>query len=378
MTYLLVLDIFTTTFRLFMKKQIFALLCLLPLLVAKSVAAQPDSLKLAIFDNVVYYDGYAPLVPLKVKDDLYRTNTSYTRQLSVEELNILTKGTVKMQVDLKAACDNYDRIAYVSLLFVERDKTYPNVAKQIEVGRYITPFMDMNKQPNTRPYLWDVTTIGDVLRNKSSYAGYKVYIQMNVFGVPYAAQKQVKGCEGRNDVFVGCLYFNVFPTKDKLKTDYQLNTIAYQDSLSNYKNTDTLGKTTKTYAFKVEKGVKDLQLFIISSNHGANRNGEEYSRRMHYIYLDDKLVFKYIPGESTCEPYRQYNTQSNGIYGKTVKTEEQWQRFSNWCPGAVIPLRKVEVAKLSKGEHKLRIEVPDAKFENKEGVIPFSAYLIGR
>ncbi|RYE41133.1 MAG: hypothetical protein EOP48_24145 [Sphingobacteriales bacterium] len=323
--------------------------------------------------------GYAALVPLKVNNGLYRSNTSYTRRLDSEEaLYILTRGNLSMQVDLKAACDNYDRLAHVSILFVEKGKPHTQVVKQIEIGRYITPFMDRNKQPDVRPYTWDVSAIGDVLRNANALKKYDVYIEMNVFGVPYAAQKQIKGCEGRNDVFIGNLSFTVSPKKDRLKTGFQLITVAHIDTINNYNGTDTLGKTTKTYAFSTKKGWKDLQLYIISSNHGANRNGEEYNRRIHYIYLDEKLILKYIPGESTCEPYRHFNTQSNGIYGKNVKTNEQWQKFSNWCPGAIIPLRKVIISKLNKGNHQLRISVPDAKFENKEGSIPFSAYFIGR
>ena len=361
-----------------MKLKFFALFTIFLWNSIQSKAQPPDSLKLTIFEDVVYFDGYAALVPLSVKEGLFRSNTSYTRQLSSSEIEMLTKGDVKMHVNLNAACDNYDRLADVSLLFVEKGKAYTQAAKQVEIGRYITPFMDMNKQPNVRPYFWEVSAIGDVLRNSSMLKKYDVYIQMNIFGVPYAAQKQIKGCEGKNNVFVGDLYFTIFPAKNKLKTDYQLHTIAYQDSLSNYKSTDTLGKTTKSYTFNTKKELKDLQLYIISSNHGANRNGEEYNRRIHYIYLDNALIFKYIPGESTCEPYRKYNTQSNGIYGKTVKTDEQWQKFSNWCPGAVIPLRKVAISKLKNGTHQLRISVPDAKFENKEGTIPVSAYFIGR
>jgi len=361
-----------------MKIKVLILISLFFSAIAESKAVPADSLQLAIFENVVYYDGYATLVPLKVKEGLFRTNTSYTRQLSAAEISSLSKGEVKMQVNLEAACDNYDRLADVSLLLTEKGKGLTHVVKKVEIARYITPFMDKNKQPNIRPYAWEVDAIGNVLRNKSMIKEYDIYIQMNIFGVPYAAQKQVKGCEGKNDVFVGNLSFTVFPAKEKLKNDYQLKVVAYQDSLSNYKSTDTLGKTTRTYSFKLEKDLKELQLFIISSNHGANRNGEEYNRRIHYIYLDNELLFKYIPGENTCEPYRQYNTQSNGIYGKTVKTDEQWQKFSNWCPGAVIPLRKLAIAKLKKGEHQLRITVPDAKFENKEGTIPISAYIIGR
>lgn len=361
-----------------MKLQILSLLSFLLPFTAQSRVMFPDSLKLTAFENVVYFDGYASLVPLDVKEGIFRSNTSYTRMLSSEEIVNLTKGEVKMQVDLKAACDNYDRLANVSLLFVEKGKALTEVVKKVEIGRYITPFMNMNKQPNIRPYSWDVTAIGNVLRNPSIQKLYDFYIQMNIYGVPYAAQKQVKGCEGRNDVFVGSLFFTVLPTKNKMKTDYQISTVAYQDELNNYKGTDTLGKTTKSYTFKVEKNLKDVQLYLISSNHGANNNGEEYNRRFHYVYLDNELIFKYIPGEKTCEPYRIYNTQSNGIYGKNVKTDEQWQKFSNWCPGALIPLRKVNISKLKKGNHQLRITVPDAKFVDKQGMIPVSAYFIGR
>lgn len=337
-----------------------------------------DSLKVNIFDNVVYYDGYASPVSIPEKEGLIRTNTTYTRQLTEVEITALTKGQVKMQVNLQAACDNYDRLAYVSAFFVEHGKALEQAAKKIELARYITPFMDKNKQPDIRPYLWEMNAIGDILRNEALLKKYDVYIQMYVFGVPYAAQKQVKGCEGRNDVFIGNLSFTVYPSAGKLQKDYVFIPIAYQDSLSNYKSTDTLGKTTRTYQFTSPKTLKNATLQLISSNHGANRGGEEYSRRVHYVYLDNKLIYQYIPGENTCEPYRKYNTQGNGIYGRTPKTDEQWQEFSNWCPGAAIPLREIKGIKLGKGIHQLRISVPDAKFVDKEGTIPVSAYFIGR
>jgi len=358
-----------------------ALLLLLTFCLHLSVFAADklaDSLKINIFENVVYYDGYAARVDMPVKEGLIRTNTTYTRQLTREEITTLTKGQVRMQVDIRAACDNYDRLAYISAFFVEKGKPLDEATKRIELARYITPFMDMNKTPNVRPYVWEMSPIGDMLRNTPLLKKYDVYIQMYVFGVPYAAQKQVKGCEGRNDVFIGNLSFVVYPEVKKQVKDYQFIPVTYQDSLSNYKSTDTLGKTTRTYVFSSPKTLKDVQLRLISSNHGANRGGEEYNRRIHYIYLDDKLIYQYIPGESTCEPYRKYNTQNNGIYGRAPKTDEQWQAFSNWCPGAAIPLREIKGIKLNKGIHRLRISIPDAKFADKEGVIPVSAYFMGR
>jgi hypothetical protein len=87
-----------------MKLKLFALFTIFLWTSVPSKASQPDSLKLAIFEDVIYFDGYAALVPLTVKEGLFRSNTSYTRQLSSTEIATLTKGTVKMQVNLKAAC----------------------------------------------------------------------------------------------------------------------------------------------------------------------------------------------------------------------------------------------------------------------------------
>jgi hypothetical protein len=83
----------------------------------------------------------------------------------------------------------------------------------------------------------------------------------------------------------------------------------------------------------------------------------------------------YTPGEPTCEPYRIYNTQGNGIYGATPKTNAEWQSFSNWCPGAKIPIRKIDVGSLTTGNHTFRISVPTAVFNGGEGYFPISLYL---
>ena len=333
-----------------------------------------DTLSIEVFKDVVYYDGYAAPVNISVADGLIRTNTSYMRKLSSQEKKELTHGNIKLSVNLKAACDNYDRLASVSLVFTPKGSQPDQRSGAIEIARYITPFMDKNKTPSVRPYTWDGAEVNAAFKSALAMGNTDIFIKMDVFGVPYAAQKQVKGCEGRNDVFIGNLTLQIVKASGKYQK-LKLLPVAYQDSINNYKGTDTLGTTTRKYQFSVDQSLKQATIHLITSNHGANRNGEEYSRRLHLVYLDDKLIFSYTPGETSCEPYRQYNTQSNGIYGKTVKTEEQWQRFSNWCPGAKIPIREINLDKLSKGKHQLMIRVPDAKFENKEGVIPVSMYI---
>jgi hypothetical protein len=151
--------------------------------------------------------------------------------------------------------------------------------------------------------------------------------------------------------------------------------------LNNYQAgaSDAIGTTIRTIAFNLPTDIADSSFYLITSNHGANTGGEEYNRRRHYIYLDDFTtnILNYRPGEPTCEPYRVYNTQPNGIYGSTPRTDAAWQSFSNWCPGYNIPIRKLDRGTLSAGTHNFRISVPGAQFVNGEGYFPISLYLQG-
>ena len=96
---------------------------------------------------------------------------------------------------------------------------------------------------------------------------------------------------------------------------------------------------------------------------------------------DDKyklILFNgYKPGGKSCEPFRVYNTQSNGIYGSEVRTESEWTSWNNWCPGDIIPIRVFDLGDLQAGIHTFKIEVPDAKFVGAQGEIPTSAYVQG-
>jgi hypothetical protein len=56
----------------------------------------------------------------------------------------------------------------------------------------------------------------------------------------------------------------------------------------------------------------------------------------------------------------------------------EWQSFSNWCPGDVIDIRRIDLGAVSAGEHKFMITVPNAVFANREGNFPLSVYLHGK
>jgi hypothetical protein len=56
----------------------------------------------------------------------------------------------------------------------------------------------------------------------------------------------------------------------------------------------------------------------------------------------------------------------------------EWQSFSNWCPGDVIDIRRIDLGAVAAGDHKFMITVPTAVFANREGNFPLSVYFHGK
>lgn len=334
-----------------------------------------------IIDKAVFYDGYAKKVNdtlpsglLRLRNDLVTTKISGTQLDRVfDDLTI--------RITIGARCDNYDRIGSVNLAFVPKNALsyHPDSVQKIEVGRFITPFMNMNKDPKTVEYLFKADNISELFRLKSLNDRYDFWLELEVFGVPYAANKEVKGCSGRNDVFEAKVEFLSHKVLMAVEEKTVFEPIVFKHSLNNFeeKKTDTIGKTVKTFSFNLPVPVSNAVIYLITSNHGANENGEEYIRREHFAFLDQKEVLKYVPGGKSCEPYRVHNTQANGIYGKNPETDSSWASWNNWCPGDTISVREIAVGDLAAGEHTFTISVPDAQFAEKQGYFPVSAYLQG-
>lgn len=345
-----------------------------------------------VFDAVRFYDGYLveknPEDP--TLDGILRHRTSlYAIKLTDEQLAQIGD-SLEMHVRVQACCDNYDRIGNVNIAFVPKgQKTYkPDEVQRIEIGRFITPFMNKNKKPDTVPYEYKVPYLSYIFRDSELRAQYDIWVELEIFGVPYAANQQIKGCADRSDVFLGTLKFSTINENRGVMTDKDVlvpivikNPEYIAHNLNNYdeRATDEIGKTIKTYTFTVPKDVADGQLVVVTSNHGANEGGEEYNRRWHYIYYDggEEPVMVYKPGRNSCEPFRKYNTCPNGIYGYFKKSDETWQSFSNWCPGDVIDNRIIDLGEVKAGTHTVCISVPDAKFVGKQGDIPVSIFFQG-
>ncbi|WP_417356381.1 peptide-N-glycosidase F-related protein [Flavobacterium sp.] len=336
---------------------------------------------ITVFDEVLFYDGYAATVDEPVPAGVFRlSNSCFTRKLTNDEL-ALFGNTLTMNIVIKAACDNYDRIGNVNLALVPKDQesyAYGEV-ERVELGRYITPFMNKNIQPDEVPYSFEMDNVAQIFQDPAVLADYDLWIELELFGVPYAANEQVAGCAGRSDVFYGTLEFVTDVDTSVEYGDNFFLPLSFKYALRDYTldGTDELGETVRTINFTLEEDVPNAHFYLITSNHGANSGGEEYVRRWHYIYLDGEQVLSYKPGGLSCEPFRDYNTQPNGIYGNSPMTAAQWASFSNWCPGDKIPIRVIELGDLTAGEHSFKIDVPDAVFNGDQGEFPMSVYLQG-
>lgn len=354
---------------------------------APAAAQEADTIRL--FDGALFYDGYlmGKNPDKDVQDGILRHSTSlYAVRLNDKQLDAVGS-TMRMNVWVQACCDNYDRIGNINLALVPKgSETYStDDVQRIELGRFITPFMNKNKQPDTVPYTFWMDYLSPILRDAALREEYDLWVEFELFGIPYAANEQIAGCAGRSDVFKGTLEFETSAPAPGVTTDNVLVPIVMKkpeykgNNLNNYNEaaTDTLGKTVKTYTFDVPRDVSDGQIVLVTSNHGANTGGEEYNRRWHYVYVDGELLLTYKPGRVSCEPFRKYNTQSNGIYGYLKKTDNAWQSFSNWCPGDVIDNRIIGLGAVEAGTHKVTISVPEATFADSQGDIPVSMFFQG-
>ncbi len=299
-----------------------------------------------------------------------------SRKLTAAEIASIGS-SVTMNVTLKAACDNYDRIAGVNLVLVPKGSTAYTFnqadIKRIEIGRFITPFMNKNNSPTEVPYSYKIDNISNILHDTALSANYDFWIEFRADGYSAAANTQVAGCADRTDVFRGNLEFVTSGTATA--TENFLLPISYRKDLNNYNATDIPGQTTRLVTFTLEQPIQNAVLYLTTSNHGSNPGGEEYIRREHYVYLDNQLLYQYKPGGKNCEDYRQFNTQNNGIYGTVVKPLRNWISWNNWCPGDAIPNREVNLGNLSAGEHTIKLNVPDAVFKDGQGYFPVSMYI---
>lgn len=332
-----------------------------------------------VFSNAIFYDGYAGTVSQPVPINTIRLNNArYTKKLTDLELDSF-QNKITLNVTIGALCDNYDRLGSVHLAFVPKNQTTYTIndalVKRIEIGRYITPFMNKNIAPTSVPYTYSVDNLHSIFSDATLRSSYDIWVELELFGVPYAANTQIAGCANRNDVFTGTLDFITY-NDPSVTTNYN-NIVPLLDysKLNNYNSTDVPGQTVRLVNFNLAENTTNAKFTIISTPHGANSGGEEYVRRQNLVSLDGALSLAYFPGGKSCEPYRGYNTQGNGIYGTSAQSTSWWTQWNNWCPGDSVPIRGFSVPTLAAGSHTLKHEIPYAVFNGGQGEVFLSVYM---
>lgn len=337
--------------------------------------------EIPVLQEVIFYDAYANLVDEALPEGAVRVDNSLVTTRLTDDQLALVQAHLELDVSIFARCDNYDRIGSVRLVLAEKGATTydPAKAPRVEVARFITPFMDKNRDPKVVNYNWTIDHIGSILRSETLRQTFDFWLELSVFGVPYAANEEVAGCDGRSDVFGGSVTLRS-DSSTQSGAAQVLVPIAFNEAFNDYQAgaSDQLGTTRKTLGFSLDTAAQDAQIVLIISQHGANSGGEEYIRREHVVTLDGEEVLQFRPGRTTCEPHRAVNTQANGIYGPSARSDQEWQSFSNWCPGDVIDIRVIDWGTATAGAHEIVIDVPEAEFVGDEGNFPLSVFVVGR
>jgi len=334
---------------------------------------------ITLFDKITFYDDSTEVGDVLPVGTVRQGNAHYARKLSAQELSSLG-ATMNLNLRLHAACATYDGGGFFSVALVPKGTVLNSLndaeIKRIEVGRFITPFMNKTIQPDTVPYSFYIGNLAKSLRDSSLNNQYDIWIELEIgIGIGDAGT-QVAGCAGHHDGFVGTAMIALGTSSVPDRNDY-LQPIAHKSNLNNYEAaaTDSIGTAVKSIPFKLEAPIHNASYYLITTKHGSNSGGEEYIRRKQYVYLDDKKIAEFTPGGNSCEPYRIYNTMKNGIYGAFPLPT--WFLWSNWCPGAAVPTRQLPLGNLSAGNHTFKIAIPDAAFAGKQGTVLFSVYLLG-
>jgi len=112
--------------------------------------------------------------------------------------------------------------------------------------------------------------------------------------------------------------------------------------------------------FELMKDTKDVKLRYITTGHGGWGGGDEFNQKANSIYLNGKLVHRFIPWRVDCGSYRLYNPVSgnfqNGLSSSDLSR-------SNWCPATVTPPNYISLGDLPAGKYTMEVDIPQGEPE---------------
>ena len=117
----------------------------------------------------------------------------------------------------------------------------------------------------------------------------------------------------------------------------------------------------------IPEGLESLTLRYTSTGHGGWGGGDEFNPKLNELFIDDELVYAFIPWRSDCATYRLYNP-SSGNFGNGLSSSDLSR--SNWCPGSLTVPENIVLNDITPGLHTFKVAIPIGKREGNS----FSAW----
>jgi hypothetical protein len=124
-----------------------------------------------------------------------------------------------------------------------------------------------------------------------------------------------------------------------------------------------------TVDFVVPEGVENLTLRYITTGHGGWGGGDEFNQKLNEIFIDNKLVYSFIPWRTDCGTFRKYNPASGNSWNGL--TSSDYSR-SGWCPGGITDPNYIPMGNLAPGKYTIKVAIPQGKPEGNS----FSAWCV--
>lgn len=116
------------------------------------------------------------------------------------------------------------------------------------------------------------------------------------------------------------------------------------------------------FSYSLPETTEEATLCYLSTGHGGWGGGDEFNPKTNTIFSDNELIMKYIPWREDCASYRLLNPASgnfrNGLSSSDLSR-------SGWCPGTVTNPVYAPMPKLSKGNHAMKIAIPQGAPEGE-------------
>lgn len=146
--------------------------------------------------------------------------------------------------------------------------------------------------------------------------------------------------------------------------------------------------------FNMPQNAKNVKLKYIVTGHGGHSGGDEFVQKRNILYVDNKVVYDFIPWRDDCATFRRFNP-ATGVWlikrvtsyiGNKGYAEKEIEEpiassdlsRSNWCPGSDVTPEVINIGKISKGKHTFKVSIPESQQidGNKLNHWLVSAYLV--